>query len=212
MHDGQNVFDGATSYIPNAEWRADEAAEALIRAKLIQPLIIVAIDNAQADRALEFLPTRVRDVGGNANGYGRFLVEEVMPMINDTYRTKRDGKSTGLCGSSFGGVVTACVGMQYPDRFGALVLVSPSVWWDNRVLLRMIERMPKKTSQRIWIDIGTEEGANAVRDTEALAEAYAAKGWRYGKDLWLVVESGAQHNEPSWARRMGEILMTFYRA
>ena len=32
MHDGQNLFDGATSFIPGQEWRVDETAQALILA------------------------------------------------------------------------------------------------------------------------------------------------------------------------------------
>src|SRR5689334_20785353 len=77
MHDGQNVFDGMTSYIPNLEWRVDEAAEALIKAKVVEPIIIVAVSNAQMDRANEYLPTRrkMRDMemGGKADLYGKFL-------------------------------------------------------------------------------------------------------------------------------------------
>ena len=41
MHDGQNLFDGATSFIPGQEWRVDETAQALIAARKIEPLIIV---------------------------------------------------------------------------------------------------------------------------------------------------------------------------
>jgi predicted alpha/beta superfamily hydrolase len=211
MHDGQNIFDGMTSYIPNAEWRADESAEMLIRAGLIQPLIIVGIDNAQMDRANEYLPTRNNNMGGRAKEYGRFLTEEVMPFVQKTYRVRTDAKSTALAGSSFGGVITCVLGMQYPDRFGSLALVSPSVWWDDRVLLKLIARMPKKTAQRIWIDMGTKEGQRAVADATTLAEAYESQGWHRGKDLWLVIENGAEHNEPSWARRMGEILITLFR-
>ncbi|HYU99609.1 MAG TPA: alpha/beta hydrolase-fold protein, partial [Pyrinomonadaceae bacterium] len=43
MHDGQNLFDGATSFIPGQEWRVDETAERLIAAGKIEPLIIVGV-------------------------------------------------------------------------------------------------------------------------------------------------------------------------
>src|SRR5579883_3229668 len=45
MHDGQNLFDGATSFIPGQEWRLDETAQQLIQAGTIEPLIIVGIYN-----------------------------------------------------------------------------------------------------------------------------------------------------------------------
>src|SRR5262249_33071683 len=54
MHDGQNIFDGATSYIPGQEWRVDEAAQGLIAAGKIEPLMIVGIYNAGMERANEY--------------------------------------------------------------------------------------------------------------------------------------------------------------
>ncbi len=49
------MYNRKTSYIPNKEWRVDEAAEKLIRAGKIEPLIIVGIDNAGGERANEYL-------------------------------------------------------------------------------------------------------------------------------------------------------------
>src|SRR5205809_1210631 len=43
MHDGQNLFDGATSFIPGQEWRVDETVQMLIQSGKIEPLIIVGI-------------------------------------------------------------------------------------------------------------------------------------------------------------------------
>ena len=37
LHDGQNLFDGATSFIPGQEWRADESAQSLIAAGIVEP-------------------------------------------------------------------------------------------------------------------------------------------------------------------------------
>src|SRR5438552_1777036 len=58
MHDGQNLFDGGTSYIPGQEWRADETAERLIKSGLIEPIIIVGIYNTGEQRIDEYTPTK----------------------------------------------------------------------------------------------------------------------------------------------------------
>jgi predicted alpha/beta superfamily hydrolase len=203
MHDGQNCFDGMTSYIPNQEWRADEAAQALIENRMLRPLIIVAIDNAGADRANEYLPTKVKTT---VKKYGEFVVGEVMPFINRTYRTKTGAKNTGLCGSSFGGVATLCIGLNYPAVFGSLGVISPSVWWDDRVLLKMVDALPKKTDQKIWVDIGTTEGGDSEGDAAALFDRLAAKGWTPGKNLIFYRDRFAKHNEAAWAGRMDLIL------
>src|SRR5260370_32342644 len=41
LNDGQNLFDGATSFIPGQEWRVDETAQSLITGGQIESLIIV---------------------------------------------------------------------------------------------------------------------------------------------------------------------------
>ncbi len=223
MNDGQNVFDGMTSFLPNKEWRADESAEALIAAKLIEPVIIVALDNAGMDRANEFLPTRVgtgnRAGGGKADLYGRMLIEELIPYINKSYRTKTGPDNTGLCGSSFGGIVTMHLGLMHPEVFGKLGVVSPSVWWDNRVILKEVAKIERKSKQRIWIDIGSSEGGKnekqnreAVKDASDLFDELVKKGWRSGKEITFFVDKGAQHNEDAWAHRMPLILEFLFPA
>lgn len=210
LHDGQNVFDGSTSYIPNEEWRADETAQGLIQAKLLRPLILVAIDNAQGDRGNEYLPTRVGNTGGRALDYARFLREEVMPFVNRTYRTRTDANSTGLVGSSFGGIVTLTLGLEHPGTFGRLGVMSPSVWWDNREILRRVAAKPFTKTQRIWVDMGTAESPAAVADARALVKALEARGWESGRNLAYVEDGFAAHNERAWASRFGEMLIFLF--
>lgn len=62
LHDGQNLFDGATSFIPGKEWRVDETAQSLISAGKIEPLIIVGIYNAGKDRIDEYTPAAGRKI------------------------------------------------------------------------------------------------------------------------------------------------------
>jgi predicted alpha/beta superfamily hydrolase len=218
MHDGQNVFDGMTSYIPNMEWRADEVAEQLIREGRIEPIIIVAIDNAQAQRANEYLPTsaspnpRSEPFGGRADLYARMLVEEIKPMIDRTYRTRPGKRDTGLVGSSFGGIVTLHLGLTRPDIFGKLGVVSPSLWWDDRLMIRRVRELPRKLDQRIWIDMGTREGYTSLVDLRNLKYALQDKGWQLGSDLGYMEDPYAQHNEAAWAKRMQPILLFLFPA
>ena len=212
MADGQNVFDGATSFIPNQEWRADETAEAMIRGGLLRPIIIVAVDNAGVARADEYLPTRYKPkgfdqpIGGKADLYGRFMVEELMPAIADIYRVKPGPENTGLCGSSLGGVLALHLGMTYPNVFGKLAVVSPSFWWDSHLMLRRVKDLPGKKALKIWLDIGTKESSDAVQDTTDVRDALMAKGWELGTDLAYFEDKGAKHNEVAWARRFPMML------
>src|SRR5579884_390844 len=86
MHDGQNLFDGATSFIPGQEWRVDETATELIKQGKIEPLIIVGIYNTGLHRIAEYTPTRSRIMGftggGEADLYGRLIVADLKPYID----------------------------------------------------------------------------------------------------------------------------------
>lgn len=215
LHDGQNLFDGATSFIAGKEWRVDETAQALIAARTIKPLIIVGVYNTGKDRIDEYTPTIDAEVkqGGRADLYGRMLVEELKPFIDKQYRTLRGRADTGLGGSSLGGLVSLYLGLKYPQVFGKLAIVSPSVWWDKRMILGSVQALTKRPHTRIWLDIGTKEGrdtAEATSGTRALRDALIAKGWKANADLKYFEAEGAEHNETAWAERVAPILKFLY--
>ncbi len=208
LHDGQNLFDGATSYIPGMEWRVDETAQALITSKIIEPLIIVGIYNAGTERVNEYTPTRdaKQNVGGKADLYGRMIVEELKPFIDGQYRTLRDAAHTGTGGSSLGGLVSLHLGLKYPRTFGRIAVVSPSVWWDDKEIVREVQILNAKPRVRIWLDTGTKEGGNATTNARLLRDTLIAKGWKLNVDLMYFEAEGAAHNEAAWAERAGAIL------
>jgi predicted alpha/beta superfamily hydrolase len=212
LHDGQNVFDGATSFIAGQEWQVDETAQRLIQERLIEPLIIVGIYNTP-DRISEYTPAPdPKFKGGNADAYGHMIVEELKPFIDAHYRTKRDPKHTGIGGSSLGALISGYLALKYPNVFGKAAVVSPSVWFANKEILRYIAQQPKKPDVRLWVDIGTKEGRNeaeakeTVEDARLLRDALVAKHWRLGKDFKYFEAEGAEHNEKAWAARVEPIL------
>lgn len=208
LHDGQNLFDGATSFIPGQEWRVDETAEALIAAGAIEPLIIIGIYNTGSERAEEYTPTRdaKRGVGGRADAYGRMIVEELKIFIDTHYRTRLGASNTALGGSSLGGLVSLYLGLRYPEVFGKLAIISPAVWWDDRMILREVEASKSNARARLWLDMGTDEGANAIDGARQLRDVLVRKGWRLGADLTYFEDAGAKHSELAWARRVEPML------
>jgi predicted alpha/beta superfamily hydrolase len=214
LHDGQNLFDGATSFIPGQEWRADETAQSLIATGKVEPLIIVGIYNTGKDRIDEYTPAvdPKYKMGGKADLYGRLLVEELKPFVDTNYRTLKDARHTGLGGSSLGGLVSLYVGLKYPEVFGRLAVVSPSVWWADNYIVKYVEAEKKRPPIRIWLDIGTKEGGNAeeaqktLEGSRLLKVTLVRKGWRLERDLKYFEAEGAEHNERAWAARFESIL------
>jgi predicted alpha/beta superfamily hydrolase len=215
MQDGQNIFDPKEM---GMEWEVDETADALIQAGRIEPLLVVAVANTEARRD-EYTPTAVElkksdgtltKGGGKANLYGRFLIEELMPFIDRTYRTRRDAASTAVGGSSLGGLVSVWLGLEHPDVFGNVLAVSPTAWWDDFVILKKVAALPRKVLVRFWVDIGSLEGDNAVTGARRLRDALIAKGWEPGTDLEYMEQEGGRHDEISWASRVKGMLTFLY--
>jgi predicted alpha/beta superfamily hydrolase len=208
FNDGQNLFDGASAYVPGHEWQLDETAERLIRAGELPPLIMVAIYHAVERRLDEFAPTRdpQRNEGGGASLYARMIVEELKPLIDRTYRTQPGRSETALGGSSMGGLAALFVGLSFPAVFGRLAVMSPSVWWDDRVIIRLLRVQTAQPSLRLWLDVGTGEGQAAVDDVRALKRALIEHGWREGHDLGYFEGRGATHSEGAWAARAEPML------
>jgi predicted alpha/beta superfamily hydrolase len=212
LHDGQNLFDGRTSYIPDHTWRAHTTADRLTRDGLIEPIILVGINNTGVRRMAEYTPSRdPRLRGGDGDLYGRLIVEELKPCIDREFRTLPDAAHTGLGGSSLGGLISLYLGFTYPEIFSKLAVISPSVWWDNRCILRTVSATRVRPDLRIWLDMGTAEGLRHLRDTDLLYRRLLQSGWRAGPELqnpdlrYLRVPNGL-HNEDAWAARFDRVL------
>lgn len=210
FHDGQNVFDVATSFI-GVEWGVDESGDRLVRAKQVPPFLAVGIPNAGGHRAFEYTPIEDHGRGGGgAEAYAQFLIQRVKSVVDARYRTAPGPATTGTVGSSLGGVISMYLGLEHPGTFGMVGCVSPAVFWGERDLLRRAAARPGST-RRVWIDIGTREGGmagweSAVEDARALHAAMVARGLQNGRDVVLVVAEGAEHDERAWAARTPDIL------
>lgn len=224
LHDGQNMFDNLGA---GAEWQADEHAQRGVLARTLVPMILVAVASNE-DRIQDYTPwprrqiggpdggqTAGPSVGGGAAAYGRYLVEELKPMIDRRYRTQPGREHTAVGGSSLGGLVTMWLLLQHGDTYGAGLVVSPSVWWADRAILAAVEgskdtagAKPARPAPRIWLDMGGAEGERAVIDARRLRDALQARGW---PAQYLEVPQ-AQHDEAAWAARFEGMLRFLYAA
>lgn len=211
LQDGQNLFDGATSFVPGMDWRVGQTADHLIGSGAVEPVIIVGIYNTGKYRIREYTPSRMPKLGGGSgNRYAKFLVEELKPFIDFEYRTLGDAVNTGLGGSSLGGLVSLYVGLKLSQVYGKVAALSPSVWWNQRVMHRFAATVRVGARPRIWLDVGTAEGQQTVRDVENFRDVLLQKGWRAEGDLHFELVEGAEHNEAAWAARVGNVLQFLF--
>ncbi len=200
MLDGQNLFDPERAFIPGQHWRLREAADAAIRGRTAAAMIIVGVDHAAERRAIEYtpVPDPKHKVGGEVERYGRMLVEELKPSIDERFRTLHGAGDTAVGGSSLGGLAALWLVLRRRDVFGRAVAMSPSIWWGGRVILDEVERF-SGDPPRLWLDIGGREGAEALRDARALRDAVVAKRW---PSFHYHEDRRGDHSERAWARRV----------
>src|SRR5438046_10759607 len=212
VHDGQNVVDAATSFA-GVEWGMDETAQRLIHRKLIEPLIIVAVANIGEERVHEYAPTpgviELKDhprkrSRGLAHIYGQFLIEELKPFIDKKYRTKRDAEFTGLGGSSLGGLATLAIGIFYSEIFTRLIVMSPSIWWDDFAIFRLVGILGEQPLLKIWVDSGPEEPGWQL--APEFRVCLVDKGWQPDVDLKYLEVKGAGHSEAAGGARVDPAL------
>jgi predicted alpha/beta superfamily hydrolase len=207
MADGQNLFEPHRAFIPGQHWRLAEAADESIGERTAAPHIIVGVDNTGPSRVDEYTPTNdpKKSGGGRADDYGRMLIEELKPVIDACYRTQTDAAGTGVGGSSLGGLLTLHLVLTRPDTFSRGAVMSPSVWWHDRAVLREVDEFTGPHRPRIWLDIGAREGAEAVSGVHALRDRLRAKGWR-DDDFSYHEDRRADHSERAWAARARKVL------
>lgn len=216
LNDGQNLFDGATSFT-GVEWQVGETADRMIREGLIPPLIFVGIDNARVERIKEYLPYPsvnppvLRPRGAR---YPEFLIKEVMPFVSRRYRVARGPERTVLGGSSLGGLIALYVAVSAPGLFGGVLLESPSLWVANRRILRE-SRGFRNWPEKVFLGVGTREVGREDKDLQTVEnvrelERILRRSGLDDRRLRVEVAVGGTHSEGAWAARFPDALRFFF--
>jgi predicted alpha/beta superfamily hydrolase len=202
MHDGQNLFDRATSF--GEEWEVDQTLEE-VSGEGLEP-IVVGIPNTDG-RLDEYSPfhDRKHDQGGRGDDYLDFIVQTVKPIVDRDFRTRPERECTGIAGSSMGGLISLYAFFRRSDVFGFAGVMSPALWFGGRGIFDYVKSR-QHVPGRIYLDIGTNEGPEALNDARRMKALLEEKGYRTGRDLLFFVEMGGRHNERAWARRLHHTL------
>ena len=221
VHDGQNIFDPATAF-GGADWGVDEWMTRLIGDGTVAPAIVVAVWNTPK-RYQEYMGAKAipRDTifstgAGRppatgrpiSDEYLRFLVEELKPYVDRTYRTRAGRDDTALMGSSMGGIISLYAMAEYPTVFGRVAALSTH--WpagDGAMLDYLARRLPAPDGRRVYLDRGTTTLDATYPAYQARADSlFRAKGYRDGSSLMTRVFDGAAHDERAWRTRLDEPL------
>jgi predicted alpha/beta superfamily hydrolase len=98
---------------------------------------------------------------GEAEGFYRFLTEELRPQIEARYKTDRSDNV--LWGHSLGGLFALHVLFNHPDAFGTYLVGSPSIIWNDHAILKDEPKFAAslasgKVAPRVLLTVGELEG------------------------------------------------------
>lgn len=202
MHDGQNLFDDATSFA--GAWHVDEALAALDCEEV--EAIVVGIPNLGPKRLDEYSPfVDALRRGGSGDRYLEFIIQTLKPLIDREFRTRPDRLHTGVIGSSMGGLISLYAYFRHPDVFGLAGAMSPSLWFANGAIFPAIEKLALLPG-RLYLDAGTGEGPGLLADVRRMRDVLRHKPFRPGQCFLYVEDEGAGHNEAAWGRRLCDAL------
>lgn len=199
MHDGQNLFDMATSFV--GEWEVDESLESMISAACSRS-IIVGIDNGGQFRTDEYAPWINFDSGDGGEGeeYAQFIINTLKPFIDLHFRTLSDREHTVTSGSSLGGLISAYLILKYPGTFSKAALFSPALWFNHDEMMALAETADPLPGTRIYMAAGQNESATMVAYMTELKTILEEQGLP-GQDIEFSVDPSGQHNEGFWGQK-----------
>ena len=134
-----------------------------------------------------------------------WLLESVRPLVDRSFPTRTDRAGTGTMGSSLGGLISLYAAAKYPEVFGFIGAMSPSIRWHDYEIVDMFEGW-KGPRSRIHLDMGGREFRGLYDDARKMRDALLNNGWIAGKDLQYVEDRYGRHHEESWARRLPDAL------
>ncbi len=218
MHDGQNLFDPASSYI-GVDWGMDEAMMGLMEDAASSGAIIVGIWNS-AQRWREYMPDKplidqrgrslltpfIQSAGGTplSSLYLKFITQELKPFIDATYRTLPDQPYTLIMGSSMGGLISLYAVTEYPEIFGGAACLSTHWPIGQNIMVDYLgSALPKPGRHLLYFDYGTGTlDADYEPYQQRMDGLLQTAGYEAGRD-WLTLKfDGAEHSERAWRARV----------
>ena len=233
MLDGQFAF---ASDSDGMNFAADRRIARLVAARSIRPTIIVAVDNLEEDRFLQYMPQAIYDradrgvrqtvdreiarTGGRplvSAQFVRYLTAGLKPLVDSRYRTAPGRLDTAIFGASMGGVMAGAVFVEGQQAFGRGACMSPN-WpiYDKRMIdhpelpslwANYFAQLGKPAGRRLWLDHGTKMmDAGMAPHQTAIARRLGKLGWLRGRNLETRVYQGAGHAFADTAVQMDELL------
>jgi enterochelin esterase-like enzyme len=191
IHDGnESLTRGDFAGVADATFAKTPAASAI--------LVFVAL-TTQTARMDEYT---FGTPGALGDAYGKFLIDDLEPIVRTSYRVCSKAEDRGLSGASLGGLISTYLAFQRPDVWGYVGAQSASLFWDSDRMIARASEDPK-VAVRFYLDHGCPND-NCV-ENQQMSAALTQKGY----EVTHVEAAGAQHDWAYWKARLPQMLAAF---
>lgn len=207
MHDAQNLFDDATSFV--GEWAVDETLNDLFTTTG-KSFIVVGVENGGEKRIEEYTPYKHEKYGGGKGAiYIDFLANTLKPYIDKNYRTKPAAEHTAIIGSSLGGLISFYGGLKKPEVFGKIGALSTSFWFTSDKINEFAKENANQKNSKIYFLAGGKESEAMVPDTENMEQLLINNGFPKEHIKTKIVAEGT-HSESFWRAEFLDTITFLY--
>jgi enterochelin esterase-like enzyme len=242
MHDGQMLFDAATTWNKQA-WEVDETASKLQADQLTRDFIVVGINNTNK-RHPEYFPQKpyesltdtqkqlvtqaLKEKGRISDefvpvsdAYLQFLVTELKPYIDSHYAVDSSPAATCIAGSSMGGLISLYALCEYPNVFGGAACLSthwPGIFAvegnpvPDAFLRYMRTHLPNPNTHKIYFDYGDQTLDALYPPLQQKVDEVMQQKGFDASNWKTQFFPGKDHSEQSWKERLAIPLQFLFPA
>jgi len=214
MHDGQNVFSDR-----EAIGGVSLGLESFLDKHEIE-LIVVAIDQNPNERMNEYCPWEIGEYsfkhfgaaplpGGKGKDYVDFLVHELKPQIDQTYKTIP--KDTAIAGISLGGLISTYAAVSFPQVFNKVAAFSSAFFRNQEELEKLIKESDLTGLEGFYLDCGDCEAKEEKMNNhfmESNERIYHLLGEKIQNVRCVIIKDG-EHHYDHFKERVPEIIKSF---
>lgn len=197
--DGQNLL--AEGGAPYGSWMLDSLLRSPGKEKWKQ-LIVVGMEHGGEHRIAEYTPfPHEKYGGGEAPQLLSFLLQELKPRIDASFRTRPQRAHTAIGGSSLGGLFSWYAFSTHPEVFGKAMVFSPSFWFAPQPQQTLQQAHAPQHPSRLYFYCGGDESRTMVPEMEQMVSLLQSQGYS-GQEVHQQVERKGKHNERSWQQAL----------
>lgn len=209
MQDGANLFDQNLAF--SDEWQVDETLHQLVHEGIEAIVVGIPTTDARLDEYSPFVDQN--HGGGKGEAYLDFVMQTIKPIIDEDFRTLPEQATTGILGSSMGGLISLYAFFRKPEVFGFAGALSPAIWFADHALLHDLDQLEQLPDGKLYFDAGRRELDTAAEKSAQytllvrhLRDKLVERGYHEGGNLKYIEDYEGTHSEQDWARRLPDAL------